>query len=318
MNTGVINTDLAVWRARWPLLAERLPGIASALLVIILAWVLAGLIWQLIPAPALPHSTGPATGSLQAPGNAPDNDINQLIALHLFGIPNAPQQTEMAAIDAPETRLNLVLRGVIAAQAAELSRAIIASGNEESLYAIGASVPGGASIHAILPEKVILRRAGQLETLTLPSEMDETQGISYAVSTAPVDQLRESQPESPPDSLVARFAEPPPVSPQPVELRRLKQSLQQNPAALLDIVRPQPVRENGEYVGYRLNPGPDAEQFRALGLQSGDVVTAINGQSLSNPSQSLQIMQQLDAGQAVTLTVRRHGRIEEIVIPPSR
>lgn len=316
MNTGVITTDFAIWRARWPLIEARLPGIVSALLVVALAWVLAVLTWQLVPAPELPHNAGAATrmNSPASPGNAA-NKLNQLIALHLFGIPNAPQQTDASTIDAPETRLNLVLRGVIAAELAELSRAIIASGNEEKLYAVGASVPGGASIHAILPEKVILRRAGQLETLTLPSESDESPGITY---TVPAQNTSEPVDNRPQNDVVAAFANSPKVEPQPVELRRLKENLQQDPASLLEIVRPQPKLENGEFIGYRLNPGTNAEQFRALGLQSGDLVTAINGQPLTNRAQSLQIMRGLDASQAVTLTVRRNGRIEQIVISPSR
>ncbi|HET9679315.1 MAG TPA: type II secretion system protein GspC [Gammaproteobacteria bacterium] len=316
MNTGVLNADFATWRARWPLVAARLPGIVSALLVIALAWVLAGLIWQLVPAPDLPHNAGTAPRmGLQATSGNSANDLNQLIGLHLFGIPNAPQQTDVSTINAPETRLNLVLRGVIAAEVAELSRAIIASGNEEKLYMVGENVPGGATIHAILPEKVILRRAGQLETLTLPSEADETPGITY---TVPAQDTSEPVDNRPQNDVVAAFANPPNVEPQPVELGRLKKRLQQDPASLLEIVRPQPKRENGELVGYRLYPGSNTEKFQSLGLQSGDLVTAINGQRLTNPSQSLQIMQSLDGGQAVTLTVRRNGRIEQIVIPPSR
>ena len=82
----------------------------------------------------------------------------------LGGAPPPPQDLE----DVPETQLNLKLKGTIAASVDQESMAIIAEGNgDEKVYEIGDAIPGGASIHAIRLDRVILERAGRLEELRL-------------------------------------------------------------------------------------------------------------------------------------------------------
>src|SRR5215469_11792392 len=51
----------------------------------------------------------------------------------------------------------------------------VANGDEEP-YAIGATVPGGAVIRAIFPDRVMLDRGGQIEALRLPK--DDTTGAT--------------------------------------------------------------------------------------------------------------------------------------------
>ena len=73
------------------------------------------------------------------------------------------------AIDAPETQLNLQLRGTIAAGDETMAHAIIADGNgKDKVYFINDAVPGGAVLHEVYTDRVILNRAGILETLRLP------------------------------------------------------------------------------------------------------------------------------------------------------
>ncbi len=301
-----------VWQAAQP----RLPLALSIGLVLILAWLAAGLTWQLLPVPAQP-AAGPATRppSLNSPAasseSSPNEDINRLIGYHLFGVPNAAPQAA-AVVDAPETRLNLVLRGVAASAEQDQSRAIIASGNEEHTYAIGDAVPGGATLQSVLPDRVILRRAGRLETLTLPRESADgvVEVTSPGSASAPVTSAQEPADRSPTE-VFARDPVTPPSMP-PAKIRALREELLNNPVKLTDIVRPQPVFENNKQIGYRLYPGPEQDRFRALGLQSGDLVTAINGTALNDPAQSLQLLQELDNMQTVTLTIQRDGREQQL------
>lgn len=314
MNAGNLpfRIDHAAWRQRLPGVLARLPGLASAALVILIAWVLADLVWRLVPAPPLPQAApaaGPA-GAPAGPGN-PGRDINQLIALHLFGVPEAPAEQQAEALDAPETRLNLTLRGVLAAGEPAFSRAIIASGNEERLYPVGASVPGGATIHSILPDRVILRRAGKLEALSLPRESGADVGFSYANGAG----RERAEPE--PEPTVNRFRRPVADEP-PADLDELREALREEPARLLEIARPQPVYENERLVGYRLQAGGADGLLENFGLQSGDLVTAVNGQPLGDPGTSIRLLRELDSDQPVALTVVRDGRTQQITISPTR
>lgn len=297
--------DVQTLHRVWLTMQPRLPLVLSIGLLLLLAWLAAGLTWQLLPAPA-PGSTAQPP-SLSSPGAAtesrPNDDVNRLIGYHLFGVPDAAPAA--AVVDAPETRLNLVLRGVAAAADQELSRAIIASGNEEQTYAIGDAVPGGATLQSVLPDRVILRRAGRLETLTLPREASP--GVEYTPPASSVEEPAER-------SLTEVFARDPVTPPtMPAnKLRALREEILNNPVKLTDIVRPQPVFENDQQIGYRLYPGPEQDRFRALGLQSGDLVTAINGTALNDPAQGLQLLQQLDDMQTVTLTIRRDGQEQQL------
>lgn len=92
--------------------------------------------------------------------------LRQMPGWHLFGTP-APARTSPA--QAPETALNLELRGVFYTPGKTGGHAIIASaGGIERQYGIGDALPGNARLQAVLPYKVIIKRAGRLESLTLP------------------------------------------------------------------------------------------------------------------------------------------------------
>jgi general secretion pathway protein C len=82
----------------------------------------------------------------------------------------------------------------------------------------------------------------------------------------------------------------------------------QNAAVFLEVVRPQPFMPNGQLKGYRIYPGPNRQQFAALGLRAGDLVTEINGVALNNPAQGMEVFRSLGGASQVTLTVERDGQ----------
>jgi general secretion pathway protein C len=58
-------------------------------------------------------------------------------------------------------------------------------------------------------------------------------------------------------------------------------------------------------VGYRVSPGRDAEQFRQLGFEAGDVVTSINGVSLDNPTNTMVLYNSLRTAGEVVFEIKR-------------
>ena len=74
----------------------------------------------------------------------------------------------------------------------------------------------------------------------------------------------------------------------------------------------------GEQVGYRVYPGRDRRQFAALGLQPGDIIKDIDGQSLTDPSQAMQIFQSLGTAEQVTVTIERGGASETLTLKTSQ
>jgi general secretion pathway protein C len=75
---------------------------------------------------------------------------------------------------------------------------------------------------------------------------------------------------------------------------------------------------NGEQVGYRVYPGRNRQQFAALGLRPGDLIKDIDGQSLTDPAQAVQVFETLGTAQQVTLTVERNGQPQSIILKTSQ
>jgi general secretion pathway protein C len=94
----------------------------------------------------------------------------------------------------------------------------------------------------------------------------------------------------------------------------LRQLATENPAAITEILRPQPVFANGQQRGYRVYPGRNRQQFTKLGLMPGDLVTAINGTPLDDPGRGMEILQSMNSATDVTVTVERNGQSTQVNI----
>lgn len=261
---------------------RHLPGVTAVVLVVMIAWYGAQLLWSLFPGqPQFDWSErAPATA---APVNNADVsvDFRAIAGAHLFGKAGAQPAAE-TAIKAPETNLNLKLRGAIAADDETVAHAIIADGNNQAkVYFLQDSLPGGATLHEVHPDRVILKRGGALETLRLPKK-SQNPGTGTQSGRANASQPVDSS-------------------------RSLRATLGSNPTAFTEIIRPQPFMPNGEMKGYRVYPGRDRRAFAALGLRPGDLITEINGQTLNNLRTGMEIFRQLGEATQMTVTIERNG-----------
>ncbi len=153
--------------------------VINLLLVVWIAWLLASLTWDLIntrePLEAEPAPSSAQTAPLPVDRYA--QLARQLPDWHLFGeaAREAASTKAAAPVDAPDTRLKLVLRGAFSSGDEAFSRAIIADPRgKEEMYAIGDKLPGNAELHEVYADRVILMRGGRYETLRLP--LDEPAG----------------------------------------------------------------------------------------------------------------------------------------------
>ena len=78
---------------------------------------------------------------------------------------------------------------------------------------------------------------------------------------------------------------------------------------LTDFVRPNPVFEGGRLQGVELFSGEWAEVFTRLGLADGDVVTAVNGAAVTDAGDVVNQLEQLLAGGALDVTVKRGAQM---------
>ena len=264
----------------------RLPAIISLLLVIAIAHAMAKITWMFLPESeaAMQQSSIARTPVISQPNQA--QAIRQVASAHLFG------EMQSSAVPrqktAPKTRLNLVLRGVIAADPMSLSHAIIARGKngEEEVFAVGDKMPGGVIIEEVHADHVILNRSGKLETLQLIKDED-VGTVSRSASNS------------------AGFL--PPASPGEA-LSNIRQEILQNPTSFGNYAVPVVVKRDGKQLGYRLQPQEQGNQLmQEVGLEANDVITEINGIKLDNPQNGIGALRQLSTAKNVSLMVMRNG-----------
>lgn len=271
--------------------AELAARLVALLLGVWVLYRMATLVWLVVPAPPvaeIPADAAPAAAS--APAQRRQRlDIAEVVNWHLFGTPatSAPAATPGGPIDAPDTRLNLVLRGVLSSDDPEGARAIIAEPNGiENFFRVGSALPGGAELKEIYPDRILLLRAGRHETLRLPREAME--GATAAPAALP----QGAGPGEEVGTLLGQYRE----------------QLAENPQALLDLARPVPFSDANGFAGFRLFPGNKPGLFNQLGLKPGDLVKEVNGIVLDNPMRATELMQGLaDTGQ-LALRIERAGQ----------
>lgn len=96
----------------------------------------------------------------------------------LFGFNNKTEAHSKSS-EIPKTKLNLILRGALAdiGNHTENSSAIIQGNSQDKLYALGDTLPGGATLKEIHPDHVILSRNGQLEKLFFPDSGNDSRAL---------------------------------------------------------------------------------------------------------------------------------------------
>lgn len=234
------------------------------------------------PAPIVAQSAGPASGNRSA-------DLQTILNAHLFGDATVDPAAASNAADAPKTQLNLVLAGTIAVDDPAKGMALIGpTAVNAKVYSVGESVDGGVRLHEVYADRAILDRGGQLEALYLPRQMS---------GSAPP-----PRPMTPPPSQGAALA------------NRVRQMVAQDAGTITDVMRPQPVFADGKQRGFRVYPGRKREQFSRLGLQPGDLITAINGTPLDDPARGMEVFRTMGSASQVSVTLERGGQKQELVL----
>ena len=215
----------------------------------------------------------------------PPLDLAALSNGHLFGAPPPPPPVDDA--NAPPTNMPLVLTGIMAATDPKNGLAIIGTtATNAKVYPVSERVPGGALVHAIYPDRVLLERNGTIEALLLPSK--------FAPGTVPAFRAG------------------------PSALDRMQRVISNEPGLISDVLRPQPVFAEGKLRGYRVYPGRNARAFAALGLRNGDLVLSVNGTALDDPARGNDIFSSLGNSDQAHVTVMRNGQQQDITLNMSQ
>jgi len=215
-----------------------------------------------------------------APHPRPGVNVQAVVSAHLFGVAAADPSTQDPN-NAPLSSANLLLAGTIATENPKKGIAIISDGGPSKVFAVGDNV-NGASLYSVYLDHVILDRVGNLETLLLPRLF--AGGSRAAPRRVAAADVRTAQP------------------------------IQNVNSVLHQVMRPVASYDNaaGKFRGFRAYPGRNRAMFTELGLKPGDLVTAINGQSLDDAQHSEKVMNSIQTAASVTVTIERDGNRQDI------
>lgn len=306
-NKGQAEIFGSVWR--WASQERVAARIRLSLVLLALFWIansLSQLAWLFvddqidIPAPTV-------IASPVAAGSQVVVDLDRMKAWNLFGA--ADGVIESAVVAAPaigiedgakETRLDLVLVGVLAARSDGLGQAVIQYRQDQTIYRVGDALPvsGRVSLAKVLSDRVVLDNNGTYELLKLYDEsaLAKSLAASTATRVANEDTRRErpsSQARSERESRLSAAK---------------RDRYYDHPESLAELVSVAAVRgADGALTGYRLTPGAKGGEFSALGFKPGDIVTEVNGLSLSDPGNAVLLYQMLKDAKQANFVIERGG-----------
>ena len=303
---------------------QKVAQVISVLLLIYMAFISAKITWLLVPQQTIVSKLTTKSTAVQQHKSSQSFNISALEALNLFGQYNKQEQETVVeqVTDAPETRLQLTLSGVVASDQVDTAAAIIENKGKQETYGIGDIIKGTrASLKQVLIDRVIIKQSGRLETLMLdgadfnqPAQSISNKKANRKISNKAVQQGKsQNSPKrlapKPKTSVVDRRSN----KVLSRNAQRLRADLNNDPSKITDYLRISPTRKDGKIVGYRLSPGKSPEFFKLSGLKSGDMAVQMNGHDLLVPVEAAQAMSALKTERDISLLVERENDLIEIL-----
>lgn len=268
----------------------RISALITVTLLLLTAWILGRLIWFPYQQPPLVEWQSPSSSAVQ--GTQTKLDLANLHNSHLFGhYQVAKKPTVQPKLeDAPKSRLNIVVVGVVTSTNPQKNLAVIAKGGKQATYGIDEVIEGTrAKLVQVQSDRVIVENAGRNETVML-------EGLKFS---SPVQKNR-------PAVTISNQTKD--------KLAQIRAEITRNPQQIFQYVRMSQIKRNETIVGYRLSPGKSRELFDAVGLEEGDVATQLNGLDLRNSAAMGEIFNSLSELIELNLTVERDGQPYDIYI----
>ena len=286
----------------------------EALLVVILAWVCAQLVWAIMT--PLPSSSAPLPLGVSAPSGGFNVNLSRLRGFPYFypvgaqerrmvsGPQEGPQRSEprVSETAAPETDLALKLFGVRAEVGAQDrgSAIIQTTDNKQAAFVPGQMIQQGVRLEQVFPDRVEIVREGVRESLYLNPDREPVRPSPLlAGASAEVEGAFERAPS---------VTTAPAMGAAAVSRGELASI---SPAEALAQFQLRPRLEGSRINGFVVQALGADPRLRVLDVQPGDVIMDVNGTRLTSFERVSELPDELRGATELRIGLIRDGRREE-------
>ena len=287
------------------------PRIVVVILLLIVAWLLARLTWEVIEAWKTPEAV--ETFTLDGGTGQQKSGLYDWQTLPLFGETRIEQDgNSEPARPRPPTgvlaRMRLDVLGIVDSDIPGNSYIVIKEKGDTMVLQEGDEIRDGITVKRIEPKSFIATdgtgdKVFEIEMLSegsdiITSEVDSSEEVSNDTS--------EATSELPPVDFRV-------TNQQTLEkIEEYKTTLASNPLDLIGQIRVQPVPRDGSTYGFRVYPGRDRTLLTGVGLRPGDILISVDDTPLSDPGQLDTIINSLSQSSTFQLKIERGGKIRDI------
>ncbi len=186
--------------------------------------------------------------------------------------------------------------------------AIIENAGDQTVYRVGDMVPGAGQLLSVGRDRVVILHDGRRVALELPKS-----GLTPGPPLTPRPGQLRRYPRGPQSLAKAPAHGVHRIGPNRYVLDRATvDSNLKNMAPLFTEIRATPQIQNGVANGFLLTEIQPNSIFQQLGLQDGDVLQTVNGQSVGDPAKAFTLLQSLQDQGVITLNVMRNGTPQQV------
>ncbi len=277
---------------------QRAPTVVEIVLVIALAWLVAGL---LLPTEEATVADDDTTQTVDSAHQHQAVDLQLILKQHLFGKP-LPKPKVVAKpkpvappppppVVKPPIQLKAKLVGTVVAGDHSVAMILPMPGKTVDIYYIGDAIIPRVTLTQVFADHVVLDADGERRELWLDKKAQ-----AAAKGVAPPPPVVQQLPSTAANRRNMGLS------------REVVNNAMANFSTLLSQARILPHFTNGKADGFLVTDIAAGSLYQSLGLQNGDILSGVNGKPITSMEQAMNMYRQLQKAPSVDVSVMRGGQ----------
>ena len=291
-----MTVTASIQQPQWWL--QRAPTVVEMVLVIALAWLVAGL---LLPTEEATVADDDTTQTVDSAHQHQAVDLQLILKQHLFGKP-LPKPKVVAKpkpvappppppVVKPPIQLKAKLVGTVVAGDHSVAMILPMPGKTVDIYYIGDAIIPRVTLTQVFADHVVLDADGERRELWLDKKAQ-----AAAKGVAPPPPVVQQLPSTAANRRNMGLS------------REVVNNAMANFSTLLSQARILPHFTNGKADGFLVTDIAAGSLYQSLGLQNGDILSGVNGKPITSMEQAMNMYRQLQKAPSVDVSVMRGGQ----------